>query len=73
MKPYEPNTINAMALNIGRKLKKEQWFDMSAVEAQGWCEQKAMDRGIKHDVVRATIALKAMHFVTQQNEIEKIT
>ncbi len=69
---YEPNTIKAMASNIGRELKKEQWFDMSAIEAQEWCEKKAQDRGIKHAAVRLAIALMAMNFVTQQNKIEKI-
>ena len=62
---YEPNTIKVMALNIGRELKRKDWFNMSAVEAQEWCEQKAKDKGIKHAVVRSAIALMAMNFVTQ--------
>ena len=69
---YEPNTIKVMAFNIGRELKRKDWFNMSAIEAQEWCEKKALTRGIKHQVIRAAIALMAMHFVTQQNEIEKI-
>jgi len=69
---YEPNTIKMMAFNIGRELKREEWFNMSAIEAQEWCERKALDRGIEHGVVRSAIALMAMNFVTQQNEIEKI-
>ena len=69
---YEPNTIKMMAFNIGRELKREEWFNMSAIETQEWCERKALDRGIEHGVVRSAIALMAMNFVTQQNEIEKI-
>ena len=69
---YEPNTIKVMAFNIGRELKREEWFNMSAIEAQEWCEKKALQRGIKHSPVRTAIALMAMHFVCTQTEIEKI-
>ena len=67
----EPNTIKATALNVGRELEKEEWFNMSPVEAESFCQKKLEERGIDkryHEI----ITMLAMSFVLTITEEKRI-
>jgi hypothetical protein len=54
--------INATALNIGKALQREDWYKMSADQAEDWCIAQCDKRGICPEQAEV-IAMLAMNFV----------
>ena len=56
------NELKVKALMIGRQLERLNWYDMSAAQADKWCQDKARERGATDPEAQA-IALMALHYV----------
>lgn len=59
---YE-NEIKAKALVIGRQLSRLAWWDMTAIQAEKWCSDKARELGAITSEDIKDIAYFAMQYV----------
>lgn len=57
------NEINAAALNIGRFLARQNWWEFSPQEAESFCKTEAAKRPGASDADIQEIAFKAMNYV----------
>ena len=57
------NEIKAIALTIGRELSRLAWYDMSAIQAAKWCENKAREHGAITSFDIDDIVYFAMNYV----------
>jgi len=59
----EPNQLKARALIIGKQLARLEWYNMTAQEADDYCQQQAESMGTTNPDDKQQIALLAMQFV----------
>lgn len=55
--------IKAKALCIGRELSRKAWWTMRAIEADKFCQRKAVSMGVTDAKERQTISVLAMSYV----------